>query len=68
MRPKQIEEQNPIVSILERFGSLDEAGILNCLDRWYFEIDGQKLFDEIKKSGIITQNTLNKHWKLAQKP
>jgi len=65
-------KRNPVYDILTRFDSMTENNIINHIHSWWFNLDGKKLFDQARDSGLIV--SLPKHhplqhtlWKLASK-
>lgn len=58
--------ENPVIQLLKKYKDMSEGEIINHITSWWFGLDGEQLLEDAKKSGLIVQNSLTKHWNLAK--
>jgi hypothetical protein len=44
---------NPVINLLEEYEEMSENDILSHIRDWWFDVDGKKIFDDAKNSGLI---------------
>lgn len=58
------QELDPIVALLTRYKEMPEDSIIEHINDWWFDINGQKAFNEAVSNNTIIQNPQTKLWKL----
>jgi hypothetical protein len=64
--------RNPVYDLLTQYDKMTENAIVNHIHSWWFNVDGKKIFEQARDSGLIV--SLPKfhplapaEWKLASK-
>lgn len=58
---------NPVYRLLSYYKEMPEGDIVRHINAWWFEVDGHKMFEEAKRSGLIEQTGKYGGWQLVER-